>query len=401
MTLTAQTLARMTASLSFFILFPGFLFYHFSLAIGLIPAFAGGLYGPTSLIVHIIFIILLPLLISDFTKKNESFSKLTIILFFNILFFTIIHYSFNDDPFIYDATKQSFELLISWSSLFFTGRYLSLEYKLQNILISFFIFIILCYFIYFMLSTLQIRFYAKEFFETNPNVATYQGFARSVLIMLLYLIAINDSLIAKIILLISGNYILFFLGARSEFYSFAIISFIIFFLYSLRDTKKFFLFIILQITILICLSMSFDIFYKSRQLEILDLSSSSSWIARQELQSLAIQQISDNPIFGVFGGHITENSRGGYAHNILSAWANYGFIGFFIYLLTIAWAFIGSTYLCYKKNSLYGVQGLSFSVNFISIILCLIAKSVFWPIPAFGWGLYLNAFSISKKNIRY
>lgn len=48
------------AAISFFLLFPGFLFYHQFLAMGIIQPFAGGLFGYVSLGTVLAFLLLLP-----------------------------------------------------------------------------------------------------------------------------------------------------------------------------------------------------------------------------------------------------------------------------------------------------------------------------------------------------
>jgi hypothetical protein len=99
----------------------------------------------------------------------------------------------------------------------------------------------------------------------------------------------------------------------------------------------------------------------------------------------AWEQIVASPIFGLYGGHWLFGS-GDYAHNALSAWVSLGLVGFILY---VGLCVVGTV------ASVQGLIALPFSgtaqmatlLNVSSLLLIILAKPVFWEMPAFAWGL--------------
>jgi O-antigen ligase len=128
----------------------------------------------------------------------------------------------------------------------------------------------------------------------------------------------------------------------------------------------------------------------SRQMQVLDLDKASSWIGRQKLQQVALEQIKENPITGKYAGHYYAGGPGSYSHNALSAWVNYGFIGFCAYLGLIVYCFAASFLSLKGRQANPEERNLAFAVNFLCLLLVIVAKPVFWSMPALGWGIVLN-----------
>ncbi len=137
----------------------------------------------------------------------------------------------------------------------------------------------------------------------------------------------------------------------------------------------------------------------SRQFEVLDISSSKSWASRLALQRKAIGQIVENPLMGKFGGHVlTEDTgkfekghAGRYAHNAMSAWVSYGLAGFLLYLaLTLYGCLVSARHVILKRVD-EPLWMFAFTLNLVCLLLVIVSKPVFWPLPALGWGVLAQA----------
>ncbi len=385
------------AKIFFFLLFPGFIFYNFFVAIGILPVLSGGYYGISSLLIALIYLLVLPILGVGCEKKNALFLLLFFLFVIYVFFVTNVHWFFNFEVDSGYAIWQSFYLIVFWISLFFVGRYLSFSKKKFPAILSGSILIIFLYFLYFFFQTGQMMFRFEAISSADSDLASYQGTARSVFVTILFLVSFYKRHLTKIFFIGLGVALLFFSGARSEFFVFLFVSILYLFFISMADPKKIILFFALILAIFIIFLFIANTFSESRHLQIANLAESSSWIARKEFQEVAIEKIQEYYIFGDFGKDVVDGKSGAYSHDILSSWVSYGLLGFLMYSNLILWSFLGSAYMCFSKKEFNGVFGFSFLINFSCLILAIIAKAVFWPLPALGWGLYVNAISIKDE----
>ena len=449
----ALKISQTVAGISFFLLFPGFLFYHQFLAMGLIPPFAKGLFGYVSLGTAMILFALLPWN-TDWLKNIivNRYAQWTVVFVVFTSVWTLIHYLAIDHDYITKASLQSLETVILWSCLFLIGSMLPLESKSLRWSYSISFTIILFFLLYIFVSIDTGGYYAKRSYGKSADVSTYQGFARSALVILLFMMAIFNSFRSRTLFMLGGVFILYMLISRSDFYAFLALSLVLCVLSGIKQPKYFLLLavIFLEVAVLaapdimprigVFLENRFtervveepttfspgsettldpldettksaeeivpdtgqaklqsspdkaaDLPHLSRQFEVFDLSSSKSWRGRQSLQKIAIEQISENPLVGKFGGHVLADSTGSYAHNALSAWVNYGLPGFLIYVsLTLVGLLISARYVFLKQQDA-ALWTFAFIVNFVCLLLIFTSKSVFWPMPALGWGLVAKA----------
>ena len=444
------TLSQTVAIASFFLLFPGFLFYHQFLAMGLISPFAGGLFGYVSLGALLVLLALLPWN-TDWLKKiiGNRYAQWAVVFLAFVSVWTLIHYLAFDHDYITQASRQSLETIILLSCLFLVGSMLPLESKSLRWSFSISFIIILIFLLYTFASTDTDGYYARRFYGNPTGVASYQGFARSALIILLFLMAVFNSFRSRVLFILGGVFILYLLMSRSDFYAFLVVSLALCVISGIKQPKYFLLLsvIFLEVVILAApdIMPRIGVFLEtrfpdkvveepttpssgdetapapitdqanaqsppgeavdrprvSRQLEVFDLASSKSWLGRQSLQKIAIEQISENPLVGKFGGHVLAESSSSYAHNALSAWVNYGFPGFLIYVsLTLA-GFLISAYQLFLKQQDVPLWNFAFMVNFVCLILIVASKSVFWPLPALGWGVVANALTDQSGSQPY
>ena len=464
----ALKISQTVASISFFLLFPGYLFYHQSLAVGLIPPFAAGLFGYVSLGALLALLALLPWNTAWLKNITGNRYVLWVLAFlFYTSAWTLAHYLLLDGDHISIAGVQSLETVIFWSSLFLIGLMLPLESKplRWSFLISFIV--VLVYLLYFYISTDANAYHARRIYGKMTNLSTYQGFARSALITLLLLIALFNSFRARAAFILGGVFILFMLISRSDFYAFLALSAVLCVIFGIRQPKYFLL--LLLVTLEVALLAAPDIAPRikvvmdtrapekaepvagsqfahdgitqepasgkavppeaaapaspqadsppapdkaadlprlSRQFEVLDFSASKSWASRLALQRKAIGQIVENPLLGRFGGHVlTEDEgkyakghSGRYAHNALSAWVSYGLAGFLLYLALVLYGCLVSARHVILKRVDEPLWMFAFTLNLVCLLLVIVSKPVFWPLPALGWGVLAQALISQAKD---
>ncbi len=437
-------ISKAVASISFFLLFPGFLFYHQFVAMGLIPRFASGFFGYVSVGALLAFLVILPLN-TDWLKKtagNRYVQWVLVFLVFTSLW-TLAHYLILNDDYITKASVQSLETLIFWSCLFLIGLLLPLDSKFLrwSFLASFLV--IMLFLLYFSVSTDSISYYTRRIHGQTEDISSYQGFARSVLFTLLLLLAVFNSFRARAFFVIGGVFVLFMLISRSDFYAFLAVSIVLCVIYGIKQPK--YLLLLLLVSVEVVLLAIPDIAPRiaaitetrapekivpvpaapedtttpatgqvntrpdpdkaaapprlSRQFEVLDISSSKSWKGRFALQKKALGQIAENPLLGRFGGHVlTEDEgkyakghTGRYAHNALSAWVSYGLAGFLLYVsLTLFGCLVTARHVILKRVD-EPLWTFAFTLNLVCLLLIIVSKPVFWPLPALGWGVLAQA----------
>lgn len=160
--------------------------------------------------------------------------------------------------------------------------------------------------------------------QDADSLATYQGFARSYLMTILPAVAYTRSLPLRLAIYVAGAATLFVNTARSEFAALLFVMPIIEFYFS-RHKLVFIAVAVIAITLF---SMHLDDIIAAlpdnRILELLDLSQSTSANKRHHLTVYARQTIAAHPLLGDFASY----EPGYYSHNVLSAWVDLGLFGF-------------------------------------------------------------------------
>ena len=444
-------LSQTVAATSFFLLFPGYLFYHQFVAMGLIPPFAAGLFGYVSLGALLALLALLPWNTGRLkTIVGNRYAQWVLAFLFYTSVWTIAHYLFLDGDHISIAAVQSLETIIFWSSLLLIGLFLPIESKVLRWSLCISFALILVYLLYFYINTDTNAYNARRLYGNTTDVSTYQGFARSVLFTLLALLAVFNSFRARAVLMLGGVFVLFMLVSRSDFYAFLALSTVLCIIDGIKQPKYFLLLVVVCLEVLLLaapdITPRVEIFLESRapetaepapqagrlpgdddstqapgkpappaghagtrsapdsakalprlnrQWEVLNIPSSKSWAGRLALQKKALEQIAENPLMGRFGGHVlTEDTgkfakghRGRYAHNALSAWVSYGLAGFLMYASLTLFGFLIPARQIILKQQDIPLWTFAFMLNFVCLLLIIVSKPVFWPLTALGWGL--------------
>ena len=397
------------AAISFFLLFPGFLIYHQLLAMELLQPFIRGLFGPVSLASLLAFLVLLPWN-RDWLRAclKERYVLYGLIFLFYTLVWTVAHYLLRTGENMRLATPQSLQTIVFWACLFLTGLLLPLESKALKRMFFVVFLLTLLFLLHFSISAGQLTFRANWFYgQWGADVATHQGYSRSALVILLFLLAVCAGIKVRIGLILSGAFVLFMLASRADFSAFLVVCLALSMIFGIKKPVYFLVlpifFLVLSGMFLVAANIDdrMTMIRLTRQLEIFNLFEATSWTNRMKLQEIALEQIAAHPLTGQFGGHITDAGHiGKYAHNALSAWVSYGFFGFFIYLgLSVVALWVSARRFVLKGQDA-PVWIFAFLLNLLCLLLVMGARSVYWPLPALGWGLAAQGLINSRSGAR-
>ena len=308
----------------FTLLFVGFVFYHTLVLNQIIPSFLGGFFIQVATM-SLILLAPFSLRFLNQTLKTSfyfSFFQLTALLLVTIITIIYIYYDGLTSP----AVIQSLLLLFCWITLILIG-YFFIQHPKEKLLKKLLIFsgLFFLYTLFYMIKegSFMLKFGASENSDLG-EVAGYQSIARSFLLISFFCITFLQGRLFSSFVTLGFIIILFAIGARSEFYAFlaAILAY-----HALLSSKLKTSLIIVIFILFSSIGLGtyfFEDLSESRQFQIFNLDESTSWNAREDFEKKAIKDIYQNPILGNFGGHVRDGSVGEGAHNIYSAYSNYG-----------------------------------------------------------------------------
>ncbi|WP_162600607.1 O-antigen ligase family protein [Massilia sp. WG5] len=372
---------KFTVHAAFLLLYPGFFFYQTLLGLGIIGAYLGGYFT-------LVALLLLPPLALTFiaaVKRNKDYlSGMDVwIAIFVFYYFSILAVNLfaGADPIIVERYTQSMIFCFETYVIF---RIIDLENKrlIWITALSLLVMSVITY--YFSIGGF---FFLQALGEAKDpdNLATYQGFARSYIYTYIVMIAVTRRMATRYLSYAIGACALFLNGARSEFSAVLFLIPVVELYYA-----KHRLYAISVLVFIVGLAAGgieqiTSMLPDNRILQLLDLSHSTSAVAREHLSQNAIRTISENPIFGDFASY----PDGHYAHNVLCAWVDFGLFGvvFFLSLLLAhaAWLFFNGFFA--KARSPYFVLAWSFIC--ITILWALTAKNM----PDMSVGAAMGAFA--------
>ena len=311
---------------AFFLLFPGFFYYHTLLGTGTTGAFLGGYFSPVALLY------MLPLAAVYYRRMRADGRRLSGVDLhygvFNAYFLVVVLVTAASGANRTIVTHHLLEILFMVNT-FILFAFIDFEHRqfrlmalaslagMSAIVFSFSVNGV------FYLGALGI---AKD----ADSLATYQGFARSYLMTFMPVIAHTRSLALRLLLYVVGAATLFVNTARSEFAALLFAIPIIEFYFSRQKLLFLGLAVLIGMTVAAHLDEIVASLPDNRVLELLDLSQSTSANKRHQLAIYARHTIAAHPLMGDYGSY----EPGYYAHNVLSAWVDLGLFGF-VYLLAI------------------------------------------------------------------
>jgi hypothetical protein len=317
---------QLLLQLAFFLLFPGFFYYHTLLGTGMAGAFLGGYFSPIALL------FLPPLVLVYLRRLRRDRRRLSGIDLhyglFNTYFLAVIavNAAAGANPAIVAHHLGGILFMVDTFVLFCCIDFAHPHFRWMALASLA------------AMSAIVFGYSVNGVFYLGPlgmaqdadALATYQGFSRSYLFTFMAVIAHTRSLPLRLVLYASGAATLFVNTARSEFAALLFAVPII----ELYFTRHKMVFIGVAVVAAIAIGSHLDEIVAAlpdnRILELLDLSQSTSANKRHHLTVYARHTIADHPLLGDYASY----APGYYSHNVLSAWVDLGLFGF-VYLLAI------------------------------------------------------------------
>lgn len=399
MRVNLSNISRTWATLGLLALFPGFVLYHYSIAQGWIPPVLGGLFGVGAAALAVVSIVLAPWLLSDGVGGAGLPAIFVALVMAYVAIWSLANYAFlRGEPYGAAAEWESLAALAGWMAMVFVGGRYDFDSRLaRRVLLVLSVLII----VVFLHAMVRFRSPLGPYLtfsgsDDEVGVASYQGVGRSIVVTAVFLAAGARRPGGRLTVLGGAAALLIFLGSRTDLFTMLALIAAVIGLIVLRGR------IVVMFVVLVALFVAYKLvaplFLETRNAEIFDLANSSSWQARHELEVIALGVIRAHPVLGDFGYHLRIGGSGFYAHNALSAWTNYGLLGFALYLGLILYFLLVSFRRVMATPGGDAPAMAAFQLNLAAFIQALVATPVFTPLPALGWGVALNALHRARSG---
>lgn len=386
---------NMAAYLGFLTLFPGYAVYHFATASGWILPVFGGLFGGASLVFSLFGLVLLSSYFHIPSRKVLSLEWMFLSLVTYLIVWTAIAgAAIGGRGYAEAAIVESLETVIIWLAVFFVGCRIDIDSKVSRlgVMISGLIIVGLL-----IGAIIEYQSFAGPFLVLGAaeadgvgSVSTYQGIGRSIMVIAIVAVALQDRLSRALFVLGLATVGLLFLGSRAHFFAMVILFAALIAFSSLKRGRRGAAVLFLLVLAAAAYGIK-DVFMETRAAEVFDLSRSTSWQARLDAHQKAVDVVKENPFLGDFGYHHREYE--GYAHSALSAWTQFGLLAFIQFVALILYALWVSAKRLLLSDQCSSLWRLAFFANFTALILAVTTETILSSVlPAFGWGLAVNAY---------
>lgn len=371
--------------LSYIAIFPVFLLYFCWVSVGGMP-FLGGY------LIYICSLLLLPLLGVMAYKLGKS-QKINLASIFFLLvffyFFTVLIFYFSLATFPDGVLSDSISFFIYFFTLIVVFKNASLVGNKVQIL-NYFVLLA------FGLSVLLNIKNGIFVFSDKKFVISYQLLAIAYVSIFLVTLMSKPVFSVRLVVYIFSIVVLFFNGARSEF----IFILVFITIFEMMNISSFFW--KLSISILLTFSfLSAFIFIKANadslalgHNRIIDLMlngfSSSSGASRKKLMVDGLEVIANKPLIG----DATSYERGEYIHNILSAWVDFGAVGFLLYCIMLLYPLALMLLNFEKRFGNCQLFNICFSLGVSIIVLLIFSKNHQYLLIPFYLAMYMR---LTKK----
>lgn len=384
----------------FMTLFPGYVIYNYGVMAGFWPAFVGGLFGVSAVVFSFFGIAyLLKYPIARFSASPRLERVFLLFLLFLLVwtlcaFIVISNFSYSTL-----ALQDSVYTLVIWVAVYFVAARYDLHDKKNYRILRVAVIFILFLFLHGIVSNSSMMGIFMIFNGSHLDGeihATYQGVGRSILVMTLVLAAFQKRYLRKILIMVVAMIILVALGSRAHL--FAMMALIVLSLGVAGFRRHNWPFVVGGVMIITAVSYFFhQSFFESRAAEIFDLDVSTSWQARLDALEEAMAVITANPFFGAFGYYI--DAPEGYAHNLLSAWAQYGFAVFVLFIGMLIYSMLITLPQILRTQNVSPVWMIAFQLNFVAILLAIASEPINGSVfPALAWGFTVQALRAGKQQ---
>lgn len=206
------------------------------------------------------------------------------------------------------------------------------------------------------------RIDVKNYVE-GANIGNYQGIGDSLAVLSLLVVGLYRNTLLRIAVIIASLIILFFIGSRTSFAVYGLVTS----LFIVLSTR---FFVTLPILIILALGLvlygtSVDIddleSRNSRMVGIFtDYSEDNSIIGRKNLDQIGWEDISNSPILGDFGGQIrVTGAWSAYMHNFYSYWRQFGIAAFLAVVALYLW------FVVLSINAINKIRHFGYNVPFL------------------------------------
>ncbi|WP_291991154.1 O-antigen ligase family protein [Candidatus Accumulibacter sp. ACC007] len=327
--------AETTSMVVFVLLFPGYFFYQCAVAFGWFPAVLGGYFG-------IISAGLLPLLVVAFARlvliKPRAFGMVDALFAFIVILnclvsglsYIVTYWDYRNEVFLQSASGVLFVV-----TCYMLARTLAIDKsQVKKVLWVSFVAMVLTV----GLSSEDGVFNLRSV-SGDDALGTYQGISRSVVATALMVICLAEKRLETVLAFVLAVVVLFLAGARSEFVQYLAATLLLAVVVSWRRLATSMVMLgVFSVSVLAVAVLGekvLELVPQTRILELLDLGSATSYLEREILLSNAIETIVKYPFLGSYGSYYHTVGKGGYAHNLLSAWVDFGLIGFVSYVVIL------------------------------------------------------------------
>ncbi len=383
-------------SASFLLLFPGFLAYHYGISAGWWGATLGGLFGGGAVLTALSACS--SLLLGGGMRKPLTALHLMVLgtLFYMIAWSLINWLGIRHSPFEAPIMVEAIGTVLIWIAMLYIGAYLTnCPAALRRLSTVGIALVLLCFGHAFYTGGFPIGPFLAFRSAEEAGQATYQGIGRSLLaIGLVAAFARQHGSTSALLILLGTGLLMLSLGSRAHFFVIGVLVLVhLVVLVSIRRTRVMGLSGLLVAASAVASVAS--IFLETRAAEILDLGSSASWELRGLASSRALEVIAEQPFTGLYGYHFWDSV--GYAHNVLSAWTQYGLLGFVAFIATSVYALYIALAGFLASNGREPAWYLALHANLVSTVLAIASEPVMISVfPALAWGLTLRAQSVHR-----
>lgn len=227
----------------------------------------------------------------------------------------------------------------------------------------------------------------------RDTLATYQDFALLYLVVTLALLAGSRSMWTRWPLMLASAVVLFLTGARSEFLALLVGAAIIAWSLSRRRLALVVLAAVLAAAAAASLETVVDLLPGNRVVDLIANRAEGSLSERGDMLRQAWLTIGDHPVGGRFGSY----QPGEYAHNLLSAWVDFGIAGLTALLLLLLLPLLDLA-AQFGRRSRQPAYVLVLTLLLLAVLLLATAKTFTYNLVPFALGAY--ALDLARRTRR-
>lgn len=296
---------------------------------------------------------------------------------------------------------ENAKLLVGWSAFYLIGLYLRLTARFA---------IIVCILVACCTAAVPFLIQTDPFSPLDDDrrrfqgeVASYQFFANALVFMALAALASLKSIKAQAAIVIAVSIAVLLLGARSETIGLGLVAmlWILAIWFEGRTFPWKPVVVVASCGVLVAAAgVVGNAQVLQRYFEALDLSSSQSWQFRAGFLVDGLTDIKGSWFWGEYAGQMKSEpigtlseqnlAFGQYIHNALGAWRQFGLVPFALVVAMSGYALWKGWRLAFANRIRTPEARLLLYVAFYSVVLLVLTKSIYWPMPALAWGLAVN-----------